>query len=81
VIEIEARRLADKVRSLYKVPAQARISKASLRYIEVTGNDPTVPAAVRDVLAWVVRFRHEIRWTDLAIDDRTGDLVRVERSR
>jgi hypothetical protein len=36
---------------------------------------------VRDCVAWVVRFANDFGWRDLAIEDATGKVVRVERSK
>jgi hypothetical protein len=63
------------------VPGQAEISWAEKRYIELAGPDPEKSAPVRDVLVWVVRFMNRNAWIDLAIDDKNGRVVRVERSR
>jgi len=79
--EAEARRIAEAAREAHKVPPAARATAAERRYIELAGPDPGVPGPVRDVLVWIVHFEHEGRWVELAVDDRAGEVVRVERSR
>jgi len=77
----KARTHAEQARPFHSVPADAELVDIERRYIELAGPDPTAPAPVRDLLAWVARFENENGWMDLAIDDHSGDVVRVERSR
>jgi hypothetical protein len=81
VTEAEALRRAEQARTGHEVaPAWTALS-AERRFIALAGEGREQPAQVRDLLAWVVRFGDDLSWVDLAIDDRTGAVVRVERSR
>ena len=77
----EAQRAAESARPEHEVPEAASVVSVEKRFIELAGSDPNTVAPVRDLLAWVVRFRSGIAWIDFAVDDATGEIVRVERSR
>lgn len=77
----EARTIANQARAEYKIPDAATIAFVEERYIELTGVDEETAQLVRDALVWVVRFRAGSAWTDLAVEQKTGAIVRVERSR
>lgn len=79
--EQEARVRAEQARWVHEVLPAAMIVWAEERYIELPEREPEIPAPVRDVLVWVVRFQQGIMWKDLAVDDLTGRIVRVEQSR
>lgn len=79
--EADARRAARGHLPRTRIPAGAGDATAQLRYIELAIGSPDQPAPVRDVLAWVVRFQYGVAWGDIAVDDRTGDFLRVEYSR
>jgi hypothetical protein len=81
VTEAEAQRRAEAARTQAGVALSWRALSAERRWIALAGPDPAEPAPVRDLLAWVVRFGDDLSWAELALDDRTGALVRVERSR
>jgi hypothetical protein len=81
VTEQEARYRAEAARSTHEIDEGWRLVAAERRYILVAGPDLEEPAPVRDLLAWIVRFGAGISWTEVALDDRTGAIVRVERSR
>ena len=66
----------------HKLPDEAQATTAELRWIELAAADPATPGPVRDAKAWVVRF--ELNGgpvAELAVGDRTGKVVRVERFR
>jgi hypothetical protein len=77
----QAARAAQAAKHAHDVPTDWHVSAVERRFIEVAGADPDVPAPVRDVLAWIVRFKDGIAWVDLAVDDRNGEIVRVKWSR
>jgi hypothetical protein len=79
--EQEARRSAEEQKAAYQVPLEWGAGPADLRWIELSETSPGEPAPVKDLRAWVIRFRTQIQWADLAIDDASGKVVRVERSR
>ncbi len=65
-----------------EVPPAAEVAAAEECFIELGDPDPEKPAPVRDVRAWLVRFDFEGgRWVELAVDRRTAQVVRVQRSR
>ena len=77
----EATRRAEEARSAHQVPVGWAVGSVERRYIEVGAGRPEEPAPVRDLLVWVVQFVEGSSWVELAVDDRTGEVVRVERSR
>lgn len=79
--EADARRAAHTHRASTRIPASATDGAAQQRYIELVAGDREQPAPVRDVLAWIVRFHYGVAWGDVAVDDKTGDFLRVEYSR
>jgi hypothetical protein len=81
VNEAEAQRRAEEARAGAGVSVSWTALSAERRWISLAGADPAQPAPVRDLLAWVVHFGDDLSWAELALDDRTGALVRVERSR
>lgn len=79
--EQEARRRAEESRTAAEIASGWQAIAAERRFVLLAGADREQPDRVRDVLAWVVRFAGGLSWAELAIDDRSGALVRVERSR
>jgi hypothetical protein len=79
--EQEARRRAEEQKTAYQVPNDWVARQAELRFIELLEASPGEPGPVKDLRAWIIRYRTQIQWVDLAIDDGTGQVVRVERSR
>lgn len=77
----EAVRQAGAVRNEHRVPPDAQVAFAEQRFIELAEFGEDQPGLVRDEYVWVVRFRSGIVWVDLAVADRNGQVVRVERSR
>jgi hypothetical protein len=65
----------------YRVPAAQGMKGAERRIIELEATAPGGGRLVRDVRVWVVRFQAGMTWTELAVDESTGTVVRVERSR
>ena len=64
------------------VPPQARFASAERQFIELGAEDAEKPSPVRDVLVWLVRYVFEGgRWVELAVADKTAEVVRVRRSR
>ncbi|WP_224363350.1 hypothetical protein [Hyalangium versicolor] len=73
---------ADAAREAKDVPPEAPVDSATLQYIELGTGDPEKPSPVRDVLVWLVRYGlGQGRWVELAVDDKLGEVVRVQRSR
>jgi len=77
----EAVRHAVAVRNDHAVPPDAQVADVDPRFIELAEFGEERPGLVRDEYVWVVRFRSGIAWVDLAVADRNGQIVRVERSR
>jgi hypothetical protein len=75
--EQTARRIAESAREAHEVPPDQVGKWAERRIIEI----PDDAARVRDARVWVVRFVRGPSWTELAVEEPTGDVVRVERSR
>jgi hypothetical protein len=42
---------------------------------------PAEAGPVRDALAWIVTFTHDLMYVEIAIDDANGEAVRLVRSR
>lgn len=79
--EAAAKQIAETVRAQHDVTSGYRLRHAERRIIELLQSRTESDAWMRDVRVWVVRFQDGIRWIDLAIDEVTGDVVRVEKSR
>ncbi len=79
--EQEARRKAEEQKGAHQVPGDWKASPAEPRWIEVVEAPVGNPGPVRDLRVWIIRYRTQIQWIDLAVDDATGQVVRVERSR
>lgn len=79
--EAAARGAAEGARASAGVPGDYRFESAQRRIIELGEGDGATPSRVRDCLAWVVRYAGDLGWRDLAIEDATGKVVRVERSK
>lgn len=78
----QAMAIAETARDEQGVPREAGISSTEQRYIELGEADPEQPSPVRDVFVWLVRFQLERgRWVELAVDNRTAKVVRVQHSR
>ncbi len=77
----EAIAAAEAAREEHQVPPEAELATSELRYIELVRGTRAAPEAIRDARVWVVRFLLPPRFWDLAVDDETGAIVRVERSR
>jgi hypothetical protein len=77
----EARKAAEAARAKYDIPAEGRLTEVDKCYIELAGDDPSQPAPVRDILVWRARFRIRNGWRELSVEDATGKIVRVRKSR
>lgn len=77
----EARQAAEAARGKYDIPPEGRLHTVEKKYIELAGEDPMQPGPVRDVLVWLARFRIGLGSVELALDDRSGQVVRVQKSR
>ncbi len=72
---------AEQARPNYQLPESWKRLACERRYIEVADGSAEQPAPTRDLLVWVVRFGDYLGWAELAVDDGTGRVVRMERSR
>ena len=73
---------ADAAREDKQVPGHARAASAERQFIELGAGDPEKPSPVADVLVWLVRYVFDGgRWVELAVADKTAEVVRVRRSR
>ncbi len=79
--EEQAKSRAEQARAAYVVPTDWDLAQAELRYIQVGAEKRDQPAPVRDLLAWVIHFTDGLTWVELALENATGQVVRVERSR
>lgn len=77
----EAIARAEATRLPNRVPAEAEVGGAELRWIEIPELIAKEPGPVRDSLAWCVKFLFLPSWIEVAVEDSTGEIVRVERSR
>lgn len=74
--------IAEAAREEKEVPQGAELGAAEQCFIELGDPDPEKPSPVRDVRAWLVRYDFEGgRWVELAVEDTSGQIVRVLRSR
>lgn len=78
--EAEAQAIAESQREAQKVPPEQQMVRVQPRYIELEVAPPP-GLLVRDALVHIVRFQAGPRFTELAVEQRTGTVVRVERSR
>lgn len=75
--EQTARRIAETARVAHEIPTGHVAKWAERRIIEIRDD----AARVRDARVWVIRFAYRSAWIELAVEERTGDVVRLERSR
>lgn len=68
------------LRDVQGVPPHYVVDGAERRIIEVCEGSPGPAALVRDVRVWIVCFRAGVAWLEMAIDEASGDAVRMERS-
>lgn len=74
--------IAEAAREEKEIPPDAEVAATEECFIELGGPDPEQPSQVRDVRVWLVRFDFEGgRWVELAVDGKTAQVVRVQRSR
>lgn len=79
--ESAARAMAESARGSNGVPPDYALDSIEKRIIEVAEGPIDRPSAIRDCLAWVVRFTGDFGWRELSIEDATGQVVRIERSK
>jgi len=79
--EAAAKQIAGKARPGNAVPTGHALRGAERRIIEISDGAGGSGPLVRDVRAWIVRFAAGVAWVELAIDEATGNVVRVQRSR
>ena len=84
--EAEAVAIADQARSVHNVPLHFIPVAVKKKIIELVDSDQASveetpgPGPVRDVVAWLVTFGESAEGAELAIDDKTGKVVRVLRT-
>jgi hypothetical protein len=81
----EATRIALEARAAFSVPDDFTPGTAERRIVEI-GQAPSPdklpePGPVRDVTAWVVQLFAGESWTEFAVSEKTGKVVRFRRSR
>lgn len=79
--EATAKQIASDARPDHGITAGYALQGAQRRIIEVTEDPSGAESRVRDVHVWIVRFQAGIAWAELAVDEATGRVVRVQRSR
>lgn len=79
--EHQAREKAEAVRKEAGVPDGFALESATKRYIELSEQKPNGIYLVRDVLVWMARFSNPPSFWELAIDDKTGLVVRTQKTR
>jgi hypothetical protein len=79
--EDTAKQIADAARLAHDVPATYAFRSAERRIIELPDSTPGLATLVHDARVWIVRFQAGIAWAELAVDEATGTVVRVQRSR
>lgn len=78
----EAIGIAGKARITAGREAYSVLGQVEKRIIEVTESlDHEMPSKVRDSLVWIVTFQKATAWFELAIDDRSGQVIRQRWSR
>lgn len=81
----EAIQIALRARATFDVPPDFQPGTAERRIIEVVPAAPVDklpdPGPVRDVIAWVVQLFAGESWTEFAVSEKTGNVVRFRRSR
>jgi hypothetical protein len=74
--------IAEAAREEKEVPPGSELGGVEPCFIELGEGDPEKPSQVRDVRVWLVRYDFDGgRWVELAVEDKTGQIVRVQRSR
>lgn len=77
----DARKAAETQKLLKGVSPTAKFGSIEQMWIELPVGDAEKPGPVRDVLAWLVRYVTDEGWTELAVNDSDGLVVRVTHSR
>ena len=71
--EATAKQIAGNARPAHDVPASYALRGAERRIIEITDGGSGIGA--------LVRFQAGVAWAELAVDESTGTVARVQRSR
>ena len=84
--EQQAVQIALSARPEFEVPSDFEPITAEKRIIEIVDGQPVrdelpEPGPVRDTVAWVVRLGLDVLWAEFAVEDTTGAVVRIRRSR
>jgi hypothetical protein len=79
--EAQAREKAESARKEAGVPEGFALESAERRYIELSEEKPNGGYWVKDVLVWIARFSKQPSFWELAIDDKTGLVVRTQKTR
>lgn len=79
--EAQAREKAEAVRKEAGIPDGFALESANKRYIELSEENPNGGYLVRDVMVWIARFAKKPSFLELAIDDKTGLVVRTQKTR
>lgn len=85
--EQQAAQIALQARPEFEVPQDFELTAAERRIIEIVENGQPVrdelpaPGPVRDTVAWVVTLGSDVLWAEFAVEDATGLVVRIRRSR
>jgi hypothetical protein len=79
--EHQAREKAEAVRDEARLPEGFALESVSRRYIELSEEKTDGGYLVRDVLVWIARFSNPPSFWELAIDDKTGLVVRTQKTR
>ena len=77
----ESLAIAESKRAIHEVPPSANGSLGVRMWIELAQAQPDGKRFVRDELVWNVRYTLPGAWVELAISEKTRDVVRVEKSR
>ncbi len=77
----EAASIAERVRIDYNIPEEATLASQEEKFIEVTEHRSDDQGPVRDARVWIIKYSHLISWTELAIDQKSGKILRVIYSR
>ncbi len=77
----ESLSIAESKRAAHEVPPSANGSPGVRLWIELVQAQQDGKQFVRDELVWNVRYTVPGAWVDLAISEKTRDVVRVEKSR
>lgn len=84
--EAEAIAIATRARLEFKVSEQFKLVSTKCKIIELvvsaaqSVDELPEPGPSRDIIAWLVTFGESAMGVELAIDDNTGEIVRVQQT-